>query len=295
MNNTILPVALQMYTVRDDAARDFPRTLRHVREIGYEAVELAGTHNMSASDLAGVLNELELKIAAAHVGLEALEGGLDEILPYYNDLGCPFLVIPYLPESRRRDETAYRDLGAVLNRIGSSVRGAGMQLCYHNHDFEFQKIGGNGEMGMDLLLLETDPELVKIELDTFWVKKAGLDPVAYLNQYPGRTPLIHLKDMTGDERATFAEVGEGVMDFGAIFGAAEQAGAVCYVVEQDVCERPALESARISFDNLVGMGMIPGQSATVLGSQAKDHHSDSANDQGRDGRHRGTSPAGQGH
>ena len=293
--NTILPIALQMYTVRDAAARDFARTLRHVRETGYENIELAGTHNMAADALRDYLKEIGLTVVSAHVPLEALEGGLDEVLPFYNTLGVPFLVIPYLPEPRRRDETGYRDLGATLNRIGSSVRGAGMQLAYHNHDFEFQKFDPTGEMGMDILLRGTDPELVKIELDTFWVKKAGLDPAAYLRQYPGRTPLIHLKDMTGDERATFAEVGEGVMDFPAIFGAAQEAGAKYYIVEQDRCERDPLESIRISLDNLAGMGMVPGQSQTTEGSRPKDGGSDSANDQGRGGGHHGTSPAGQGH
>lgn len=293
--NLLLPIALQMYTVRDHAARDFTRTLRHIRETGYEAIELAGTHDMKADALRDYLKEIGLTVVSAHVPLEALEGGLDEVLPYYNTLGVPFLVIPYLPEPRRRDETGYRDLGATLNRIGSSVRGAGMQLAYHNHDFEFQKFGASGEMGMDILLMETDPELVKIELDTFWVKKAGLDPAAYLRQYPGRTPLIHLKDMTGDARATFAEVGEGVMDFSAIFGAAEEAGAKYYIVEQDKCERDPLESVRISLDNLAGMGMVPGQSQTAEGSRAKDGGSDSENDQGRGGSHHGTSPAGQGH
>jgi sugar phosphate isomerase/epimerase len=127
-----------------------------------------------------------------------------------------------------------------------------MQLCYHNHDFEFRQF--DGRYGLDILLGATDPELVKAEVDTYWVQKTGVDPAAYLRQYAGRCPLVHLKDMTADESRTFAEIGEGSMDWSAIFTAAEAGGAAWYIVEQDTCRRAPLESVAISLRNLQSMG-----------------------------------------
>ncbi len=128
-----------------------------------------------------------------------------------------------------------------------------MALYYHNHAFEFEPLGGT--TGMEILLAETDPELVGFECDVYWVQYGGQDPAAFIQAHAGRFPLIHLKDMVGEgDGRTFAEVGEGKIDFAAIFAAAEAQGAAWYIVEQDTCQRPSLESAKLSLENLKGWG-----------------------------------------
>lgn len=243
-----IPVALQMYTVRDDAAQDFAGTLKRVAEMGYAGVELAGTGGLSAGDLKTLLDDLGLQVAGSHVGLPQLEGELDSALDYYSELGAKFIACPWIPDERRTEQ-GFRALADALNSAGAKSRERGIQLCYHNHDFEFREFGGI--TAFDMLFGATDPELVKVELDTYWVEYAGHSAADLIRRYAGRIPLVHLKDMTGSATPTFAEVGEGTMDFQAIFSACEESGGVAwYIVEQDKCERPPLESARISLENL---------------------------------------------
>jgi sugar phosphate isomerase/epimerase len=244
-----------MYTLRDDAAKDFVRTLREVAKIGYQAVELAGYGGLDAQELKAHLDDMGLQVAGSHVALGALEGNLQEVVDYSLALGNRYVVCPSLP-GELRNESGYHRVADALNTAGTYLKGAGLQLAYHNHAFEFTRLP-SGEYAYDVLMEMTDPELVKIELDTYWVKKGGEDPAAYMRRYAGRVPLVHLKDMTPGENPTFAEVGEGVMDFDAIFMAAEVAGAEYYIVEQDRCERPPLESVKISYQNLQGMGIAP--------------------------------------
>jgi sugar phosphate isomerase/epimerase len=247
-----IPIALQMYTLRNETGRDFAGTLREVVRIGYAGVEFAGTGGLSAAELRRLLDDLNLRAAGSHTGLEVLEKNPNEALDYNQEIGSEFIVCPYLPENRRQSADDYRSVAALLNQVGAVCKGRGLQLCYHNHDFEFRPF--DGRYGLDILLSATDPDLVKAEVDTYWVKKAGVDPVDYLRQYAGRCPLVHLKDMTPDESRTFAEVGEGTMDWPAIFAAAEAGGARWYIVEQDTCRRAPLESVAISLRNLEKMG-----------------------------------------
>ncbi len=244
-----IPVALQMYTVRDDAALDFAGALKKVAEIGYPGIELAGTGGLPAAELKKLLGDLALAVAGTHVALAQMENDFDSALDYYSKLGAKFITCPWLPEDRRQSGDDYRRLADVLTEAGARARERGIQLCYHNHAFEFERFGG--EAGFDILFGAADPELVKVELDTYWVEFAGESAAVYITKYAGRIPLIHLKDMTGGEQPTFAEVGEGRMDFNAIFSAAEALpGVAWYIVEQDKCARPPLASARISLDNL---------------------------------------------
>jgi sugar phosphate isomerase/epimerase len=251
-----LPITLQMYTVRDDAARDFAATAETIAKIGYVGVELAGYGSAKTAEAAKqILDTNGLMVAGMHVGLDLLETDLPKVIQDAVMLGAEFVVCPYLVEDRRKSVDDYRRLGSILNGIGARLRDSELQLCYHNHAFEFDKFGGD-VYGFDALFAEADPELVKVEMDTFWVKKAGEDPAAYLRKYPGRVPIVHLKDMTAGENPTFAEVGEGIIDYPPLFEAAQVAGTLYYVVEQDRCENhPPLESVRISFENLKKMGM----------------------------------------
>ncbi len=243
-----VPVALQLYTVRDQTAVDFPGTVRRVAELGYAGIELAGDGGLTAEQLRALLDETGLRLAGSHVPLERMIEDMDGVIAYYQDLGSPYVGVPFLGEAYRSAK-GFREAARALNRAGAALQEAGMSLYYHNHAFEFEPLGET--TGMEILLAETDPDLVGLECDVYWVQYGGRDPAAFITENAGRFPLVHLKDMVGKgSERTFAEVGEGILDFEAIFAASEAQGVSWYIVEQDVCQRPSLDSARISLENL---------------------------------------------
>ena len=247
-----IPIALQLYTVREEAARDFVGTLEQVATIGYRSVELAGYGPLTAEALRAKLDALGMAVAGSHIALARMETELPAVIRECQTLGCPTLVCPFLPPERRTG-AAYRDVAASLNRIGATVQMEGLHLCYHNHAFEFETMI-DGLTAFDWLAAHTDPALVQLELDAFWVQKAGKHPTVLLETYAGRVPLVHLKDMTADAEQTFAPVGTGSVDFAPIFAAAEQGGVQWYIVEQDRAEGSAIDAARTSLTNLKQMG-----------------------------------------
>ena len=249
-----LPVALQLYTVRDKTAQDFAGTVRQVAQMGYNSVEFAGTGGLSAPALKALLDELNLKAVGPHLAIDLLTGELEAQLDYFAELGAPYITCPYLPEPYRAPEQ-FAETCALFNRIGQTCQSRGMQFCYHNHAFEFEARIGDKTL-FDALYDNTNPELVKGEVDVYWVQFAGHDPAETIAARPGRFPLIHLKDMTAGDEPTFAEVGEGIIDMHAIFAASQANGATWYIVEQDRCQRPSLESAKLSIDNLIKWGQV---------------------------------------
>lgn len=247
-----VPIALQLYTVRDDLAKDFEGTMQRVAEIGYTGVEFAGFGEWPPSRIWRALQEFNLKAAGAHWPLEALEENLEEVVEKNLEIGNDFIVVPWLSEDRRRDRKRWREVANSMNEIAKDIQDYGLRLCYHNHAFEFEKLGG--ETGWEIFFEAADPDLIGAELDTYWIKYVGEDPADYLRRLSGRCPLVHLKDMGKDEKRSTVEIGEGILDFDAIFTAAEEGGVQWYIVEQDNCERPALDSARLSFENLKARG-----------------------------------------
>jgi sugar phosphate isomerase/epimerase len=234
-----LPIAAQLYTLRDIMPGDVEGTLRAVAGLGYRGVEFAGLHGLPASELRALLDELGLAVTSAHVALDLLERDFDGAIDTYRALGCPILVVPWLPEARRGD---YAALGAALNRIGEGARAAGMRLAYHNHDFELR--GQGGQSGLEILLETTDPALVGFELDCGWVAKTGGDPLALMRKLDGRLPLLHIKDVAAN--GDWSEVGQGVVDYRPIVAAAPGHGVEWLIVEQDTTRRPPLESLEMS-------------------------------------------------
>lgn len=246
------PLAVQLYSVRDLTAKDFVGTLKRVAEIGYKHVELAGMGNLGAAELRAALDDLGMQVVGSHIGIDRFESELDKVFLENQTLGNTRLVIPWLHESRRGSAAAWVELARALNLIGARCKDHGFQLCYHNHAFEFQKF--DGHTGFDLLFENSDPALVKAEVDAYWVKDAGYDPIAVISRLAGRVPLVHVKDMTADTPHTYAEIGEGVMDYTAIVRACHAAHVEGYVVEQDQCLRPSsLECISISYRNMQGI------------------------------------------
>ena len=241
-------VALQAYTVREELAVDYLGTLTAIAEIGYEGVELGPPPaEISLVECKDHMTQIGLQVVGSHAGLQQLTDDLGAQVDYLHTMGGRYLGLSHRFASRQDVlEAAKR-----FNDIGDACRDAGIQLLYHNHNWEFTKF--DGQAAYDLLLDATDPALVKMELDTYWVQRAGEDPVDYLNRLRGRCPLLHIKDMEAGEEQFFAEVGEGVLDWDAIFQAADAAGTQWLVVEQDQCRRPVFESIAISYRNLQEM------------------------------------------
>jgi sugar phosphate isomerase/epimerase len=241
-----------MYTVRDDAARDLAGTLAQVAQIGYAGVELAGYAGHTASDVRKMLDTNGLFAVGGHTAFDLLSKNLEQVIADTKTLGASYVIVPYIGQEWRNGLDDYKRLGATLAEFGHKLHDEGLTLCYHNHDFEFNKFGGDTH-GYDVLFDAATLDTLQVEMDTFWVKKAGEDPAAYLAKYAGRVPLVHLKDMTPE--GDFAPVGEGTIDYPSLFDAAEGAGAKFYVVEQDKCTTATpLESIAISFKNLQQMG-----------------------------------------
>jgi sugar phosphate isomerase/epimerase len=244
-------LGLQLFTVREQLAEDFDGTLQQVADMGYEAVELTGTGPHTPAELRKVLDEVGLEPAGMHCGLDKLESDPNAAIETAKALGMNNLVCPYLPDDRRESREDWLDVARSLDEIGQRCREAGLQLSYHNHSFEFVQF--DGAYALDMMLENCGAENVHSELDTYWVKHGGADPVDYINKYAGRIDILHLKDMADDEEQSFAEVGSGILNWPAIDGAARAAGIRYYCVEQDRCEGNPMDSARTSAEFVRGL------------------------------------------
>jgi len=207
-------IGLQLYTVRDAMAKDVAATLATVAKAGYLEVETAGTGSLSAEQFSIALANTGLTAPSAHVMLKQMAEQPDELLALAETIGYQYLVLPWLaPE--QRSASGYAQVIDTLNRFGERCTRAGVQLCYHNHDFEFQTIGG--ELPYNLLLRECDSKFVRFELDLFWAVHAGVDPITYLRADPERFPLCHVKDRNA--AGEMVDVGQGNINFSAMFSA----------------------------------------------------------------------------
>jgi len=233
MNRDI--IAVQLYTVRSLTKRDMLGTLRSLSDIGYRAVELAGYGNSDARSIAATLQELGMRTPSAHVALQLWANDFDGTLADLQLLGCDYAVVPFAGEEYRSAE-GVRRLAGELNRLGERLRGSGIRAAYHNHAFEFEPL--DGSTMYQQLAAGTDPELVDLELDLFWVEVGGADTRALLEQYAGRVPLVHVKDREPGDEVGFAPAGEGTLDWQQLLPAAERAGARWFIVEQDVSRDP---------------------------------------------------------
>jgi sugar phosphate isomerase/epimerase len=177
-----LPVALQLYTVRDELQKDFVGTMTKVAAIGYRSVELAGTGGLPASELSKLFDSLGLAVVGSHVSLQLLESSLEAELDFYEELGAPYIVCPYMPEEYRTS-AAVGQTCDLLDEIGAACGERGIQFCYHNHNFEFDtRI--EDETLFDTIYERTDPQFVQGEIDVYWVRFAGYDPVSVINERP---------------------------------------------------------------------------------------------------------------
>lgn len=235
-----IPVAVQMFTLREECEKDFFRTLKKVADLGFDGVELAGYGGQSVLEVKEMLDKLGLQVAGNHVPLQELQTNLTKVIEEQKLLNNQYLVCPFLLPDRRTEED-YKKLVPFLNEAGEICKREGITLCYHNHDFELETLS-DGRTALDTIYMDTNPEYVKAEFDVYWLTKASENPVDWLRRYKDRTPLVHLKDMTVDEEKFFAELGTGGVNLEAILKRGEENEVNWWVIEQDVCRRDPLES-----------------------------------------------------
>lgn len=231
-------IGVQLYTLRNELARDASATIRKVAEIGYTEVENFGYANrqffgMGANRYAALLKDLGLTAPSGHYLLPQLKSGWEQAVEDAAVIGQKFMVLAFLLPQERTSLDDYKIVAENLNKCGEYCKKAGIQLCYHNHDFEFEKQGD--VFPFDLLMKETDKHLVKAELDLYWAVKAGQRPIDLFRKYPKRVSLWHVKDMDATENKAFTEVGNGTIDFSEIFKKHRLSGMEHFFVEQDVC------------------------------------------------------------
>ncbi|MFW5819746.1 MAG: sugar phosphate isomerase/epimerase family protein [Bacteroidota bacterium] len=254
-------IGIQIYTLRNQIDESLEKTMEKVAEIGYSWIEAFGYENgrilgKTPLEFKKLVNDLGMTLPSIHSVTEVSSGKgksaiLDAMKVTIEDAktaGAKYLVYAYLEEAERDSMDDYKRHADLFNSFGELCKDAGIQFAYHNHDFEF--INFDGVIPYDYLLENTDPELVKMELDLYWITKAGEDPVDYFKKYPGRFELWHVKDMEPGEEKFFAEVGHGVIDFQRIFDQRKVSGMKYFFVEQDDSRRDPLESIRMSFQYL---------------------------------------------
>ncbi|HXM93023.1 MAG TPA: sugar phosphate isomerase/epimerase [Candidatus Dormibacteraeota bacterium] len=241
-------VGLQLYTVRDAMKNDFEGTLAKVAGIGYREVEFAGYFGRAPKEIRSLLDGNNLSSPSEHVPYDTVEKKWPETLDAAHIVGHTYIVCPSIDETQRKQRDGWKHAAELFNRAGEASQKAGIQFAYHNHTFEFEsdpQLGG--KFPYDFLLANTDPKFVNLEMDLGWATVAKQDPVAYFDRYPGRFPLVHVKDFTKDGHMT--EVGSGAIDWRRIFAQSGKAGIKHYFVEHDEPKSP-FDSIRTSYQYL---------------------------------------------
>ena len=244
-------IGIQLYTVRRDLSRDVEGTLARLAEIGFREVEFAGYPQGTGASLRAILDRHRLTAPSSHVSLQATRTDWERTLDEAATVGQRYIVVAWLDAGERKTIDDWKRIAALFNRAAETAQSWKIRFAYHNHDFEFAAI--DGKLGYDVLLGETDPKLVGFEMDLYWITKGGKDPLEYFAKYPGRFPMLHIKDMDATARKGFAEVGKGIIDFRRILKRARQAGVKHYFYEQDVTPGSPFESAQVSYDYLKGL------------------------------------------
>jgi sugar phosphate isomerase/epimerase len=257
-------VGLQLYTVRELMKKDFEGTIAKVAQIGYKEVEFAGYFEHSPQQVRALLQKNGLTSPSTHVAYDLIETKWPESIETAKTIGHSFIVCPWM-DVKQRNADGWKRATELFNKAGEASQKAGIQFCYHNHAFEFEPAADlGGKRPYDFLLANTDPKLVKMEMDLCWITVGNQDPLTYFSEYPGRFPLVHVKDWTskdagghdydgatgpGSKAGHLTDVGQGEIDWKRIFAQSKKAGIQHYFVENDEPKSP-FEDIKISYDYL---------------------------------------------
>jgi sugar phosphate isomerase/epimerase len=269
-------VGIQLYTVRKAMRKEFEGTIAKVAATGYQEVEFAGIFarhagyfGRSPKDVRAILDKNGLSAPSCHAGYDVVEKKWPQALDAAHTIGHSYIICPWIDEKQRKQPDGWKRAAEVFNRAGEASQKAGIQFGYHNHSFEFQPADSlGGKLPYDFLLAQTDPKFVAMEMDLCWISVAEKDPLAYFEKYPGRFPLVHVKDWIKDPNATdtykgatgssvkiggrLADVGQGTIDWKRIFAQSDKAGIKHYFVENDE-PKSAFDDIKISYDYLHAM------------------------------------------
>ncbi|WP_144282354.1 sugar phosphate isomerase/epimerase family protein [Chryseobacterium echinoideorum] len=247
-------LAIQLYTIRDAVSQNPEKALEKLAQLGFNQLEIYGYDGLffgrNLNEFKQILNNTGLKVISSHhttgivhPGKGSLMTNWEQTVEDLQSLGTKYMVCSYLfPEERTVDH--YKKLPDLLENSGTVTQKADIQFAYHNHDFEFDSFDEKGN-AYDFILRNTSSDRVKMELDLYWIAKAGLNTVDYFEKYPGRFPLWHIKDMKAGNN-DFTEIGNGTIDFRKIFRYKEKAGLKHWFLEQDSSDKNIFESIAIS-------------------------------------------------
>lgn len=242
-----IPIALQLWSVREDINRDFAGTVAEVARIGYAGVEVAGFGNATAVEAKSALGSAGLRVAGLHARIEALRNDPDKVVAEARMLGTRHVIVPWWPPEAFASAAAVEKIGEELNEAGARLRASGLQLSYHNHAGEMRLF--DGRTVFDLLLGASEPRNVTAEVDVYWVQVGGVSPVKFLRDHGARVKLVHVKDET--------ELGSGPVNFPEVFQAIDEIGAAEWlIVEQEKYNHPPLTSVRLCFEQMRRWGRL---------------------------------------
>jgi len=248
-------IAAQMYTLREftKTPADIAATLRRVKKMGYDAVQLSALGKIDAKELGGILRGEGLICCATHMPPDRMRDETARVIEEHNLWGCKYMATSgFFPKNPKPAD--WPEYARELNAVAEKFRGSGVRVGYHNHSHELVRI--DGKTGLQIFLDHFLPE-IWMEIDTYWIQHGGGDPVAWIERVAGRIPCVHLKDMAmgADGQQQMAEVGEGNMNWPGILGACRKAGVEWFIIEQDICQRDPFVSLGISLKNLQEMGL----------------------------------------
>lgn len=239
-----MPIALQLWSVKEEAEQNFFGTLEKVASMGYDGVEFAGYYGKSAQEIKAKLKELGLKIAGSHISMEDILQNTDKVIEFEQELGNKYIVCPWANFPTIEE---WNDFAEKMQKTGVKIAAAGLSLLYHNHNHEFAR--NDDEFILDRLFKAVPAGYLNAELDTYWLEYAGINAIDYLDKWKDRTPLIHVKDLDASKRES-TEVGNGSLNIKGIVEKAYENGTEWLIVEQEAFTQPPLASVEIGLQNL---------------------------------------------
>jgi len=247
------PISIQLYTLRDECAQDFPGVIKRVADIGYAGVELAGLYGLSAPDAKKLVEDNGMRVSSTHVQGRVDGDDVDRIADEAAATGAPFMVVPFLPPDRFTEADSVRRLAERISRAVAPTEARGMKLAYHNHNFEFVDVGGR--TAYDLFVETLDPRIV-LEVDVYWAQTGGADPAALVAGLGSRVPLLHVKDGPCTQNDPMVAVGDGKVDVPAVLAA--NPAVEWHIVELDRFDGDMWDAVERSYAYLVGNGLSSG-------------------------------------
>ncbi|MES2731942.1 MAG: sugar phosphate isomerase/epimerase [Bacteroidota bacterium] len=258
-------IGIQLWSVKDVIEKDLKGTLQQLATIGYKEIESypgekGHYYGLAPKEFKALLDGMGLTLVSSHFGSGAKTGksgswqqatmlqNFEELAGKAAETGQKYLTCAWMDESLRKTPEDLKQTAALFNKTGEICKKAGLQFAYHNHDFEFKKVGD--VMLYDYMIENTDPALVQWEMDIYWVAAGGQDPLAYFKKYPNRFPLGHVKDMDKQDKTKNTEIGSGSLNFPELLKAAQAAGMKHFIVEQESFTRPSIESMKMNYDYL---------------------------------------------